>query len=211
MAIDRSLSAPIVEALVEAELLLEPLASETEGALAARRQIGFEEFHVARNRVPGFRRGVGRIAKKVKVAEIGEGPRQVVVYEAQRAAKALEPDLDENAGGILDIVACGLHQARHLPQLGVHAAGALGERRIVEEGLPGKAGRQRIGKELRAALESADLFELEESGADARFERRPLEPFDIGQARWVDGGEAAGKAAERPDLRIDGWPAEVLE
>ena len=47
--------------------------------------------------------------------------------------------------------------------------------------------------------------------ADARLERRPLEPLDIGQPRGVDGGEPAGKAAERPDLRVNRRPAEVLE
>ena len=211
MAIDRSSLRADREAFVEAELLLEAFASEPERALAARRQIGLEEFDVARNRVPGLRRRIGEIAKQVEVAEIGEGPGQVVVNETQRPAQALEADLHENPGRILDIVAGGLHQARHLSQLGVHAPGALGERRVVEERLPGEAGGERVGKELRAALEGADLFELEKAGADARFERRPLEPFDIGQARGIDGRKPAGKAAERPDLRVDSRPAEVLE
>ena len=121
------------------------------------------------------------------------------------------PTLTKMPGRILDVVARGLHQARHLAQLRQHAARALGERRVVEERLAGEARRQRVGIELRAALPGADLLELEQPRADARFERRPLEPLDVGQPRRVDRGQPPGKPAERPDLRVNGRPAEVLE
>ena len=143
----------------------------------------------------------------MQIAEIGKRAGQVVVDEAQRAAQALEPDLDEDARrrriSILDVVARGLHESRHLAQLREDAARAFGERRVVEERLSGQAGRQRVGKELRAALPGADLFELEQPRADARFERRPLEPLDVGQARRIDRRQPPGKPAERPNLRVN--------
>ena len=47
--------------------------------------------------------------------------------------------------------------------------------------------------------------------ADVRVERRPLEPFDVGQACRIDGGETAGEGAQVADLRVDGRPAQILE
>ena len=199
------------EALVEGELLLEPLAAEAERAFGARREVGLEELDVGRDRRRGLGRRVGEIAEQVQVAQVGKRPRQIVVDEAERAAKAFQPDLDEDAGRILDIVARRLHQARDLPQLGEDATRALGERRVVEERLSGEAGRERVGEELRAALPRAHLFELEDTRPDARLERRPLEPFDVGQPRRVDRRQPAAKAAERPDLGINRRSTEVLE
>ena len=98
----------------------------------------------------------------MEVVEAAERARQIVVDEAQRAAHALEPDLHEDAGGILDVVARRLDQPRHLAQLREHAAGALGERRVVEQRLPGEARREQVGVVLRVALPRPDLFELEE-------------------------------------------------
>ena len=147
----------------------------------------------------------------MEIAQIRKRPREIVVDEAERAAKALEPDLDENAGRILDVVARRLHQTRNLPQLGQDTTRALGERRVVEEGLAGEAGRQRVGEQLRAALPRAYLLELEHTGPDARLEGRALQPFDVGQPRRVDRRQAAGEAAERTDLRVNRRPTEVLE
>ena len=135
----------------------------------------------------------------MQVVEVRECPRQVVVDESERAAKALETDLHEDARRILDVFACRLHQPRRLPQLGEDAPRALGERGVVEERLAGEAGRQHFGVELRAALPGADLFELEEARADARFERRSLEPLDVGQPA---GSMAASRLAKPPSVRI---------
>ncbi len=199
------------EAFVEAELLLEPLAAQAERALAARREVGLEKLDVGGERGRRFGRRVGEVAEQVQVAEVAEGARQVVVDEAERAAQALEPDFDEDAGRILDVVARGLHQARDLAQLREDAARAFGERGIVEERLAGEAGGERVGEQLRAALPGADRLELEEPRADARLEGRTLEPLDIGQPRGVDGGQPPGEPAERADLRVNRGPAEVLE
>ena len=42
-------------------------------------------------------------------------------------------------------------------------------------------------------------------------ERRPLEPFGVGQARRIDGRQPAREAAEVADLRVDRLTAQVLE
>ena len=158
-----------------------------------------------------FCRRVGEIAEQVQIAQVAKRPRQVVLDETERAAEALETDLDEDAGRVLDVVACGLHQARDLAQLGKDAARALGERRVVEERLAGEAGRERVGKELRAAFPRADLLELEDARADARLEGRTFEPLDVGQPRRVDRGQPPGEPAERAHLRVNRRTAEVLE
>ncbi len=147
----------------------------------------------------------------MQVAEVAERPRQVVLDEAERPAQAFEPDLDEDAGRILDVVARGLHQPRDLAQLREDAARAFRERGVVEERLAGEAGGERVGEELRAALPGADRLELEEPRPDARLEGRPFEPLDVGQPGGVDGGEPPGKPAERADLRVNRGPAEILE
>ena len=52
-------------------------------------------------------------------------------------APGLEPDLDEDSRTLLDVVAGGLNQPRHLAQLGNHASCTFGFRGIGEERLPG--------------------------------------------------------------------------
>ena len=199
------------QAFIELELLLELLPPEPEAALAARRQIGLEILDVAPDRCRRFGRGVGEIAEDVEIVERREGAGQIVVDEPQRAAQALEPDLDEDPGRVLDVVAGRLHQPRHLAQLRQHPARSLGERRVVEERLAGQARRQRIGEELRAALPGPNRFQFEDAGADARFERRPFEALDVGQAGRVDRGQAAAEAPQRPDLGVNRLTTEVLQ
>ncbi len=141
-----------------------------------------------------------------------EGARQIVVDETQRAAQALEADLDEDARGILDVVARGLHQPRHLPQLREHAPRALGERRVVEERLAGQAGRQRVGVELRAALPGADVFQLEDAarGCSTRAPgARDARCRSAARDRLRPAGGA--KPPRVANLRVDRLPAEVLE
>ncbi len=199
------------EAFIKVELLLEPLAPEAEGPLGARLEVGFEKLDVRGQRCRRFGRGIGEVAEQVQVAEVGESPWQVVLDEAERPAEAFEPDLDEDAGRILDVVARRLHQAWDLAQLRQDAPRAFRERGIVEERLASQAGGERVGKELRAALPGTDRLELEEPRPDARLEGRPLEPLDIGQPRGVDGGEPPGETAERTDLRVNRGTAEILE
>ena len=121
------------------------------------------------------------------------------------------PDLDEDAGRFLDVVAGGLHEARHLAQLRDDPPGPLRQGRVVEQRLTGEAGRDDVGVELRIALPGPDPFELEEPGADAVLERRSLEPLDVGQPAGVDGREPTGEGPEVADLPVDRLPAEVLE
>ena len=86
-----------------------------------------------------------------------------------------------------------------------------GERRVVEQHLPGEAGREQIAVVLGVALPRAHRFELEEPRADVGVERRPLEALDLGQARRVDRGQPARERAEIADLRVNRRPAEILE
>ena len=91
-------------ALVQLQLLFEPLAPETERALRARRELAFEVLDVAAERRDASVGRVGEIAEDVQIAEVAEGARQIFVDEPQRAAQALEADLDEDPGRILDVV-----------------------------------------------------------------------------------------------------------
>ena len=64
---------------------------------------------------------------------------------------------------------------------------------------------------LRTALPGADGLELEQTRPDVRLQRRPLEPFDIGQACRIDGRQPPGKRAQFTDLCVDGGAAEILQ
>jgi hypothetical protein len=139
------------------------------------------------------------------------GARQVVVYEFERAAKALEAHLDVDAGRILDVVTRRLHQARDLPQLGQNPPGPFGERGVVEEHLPRETRRKEIAVILRVSLPGAYALELENAAPDARVERGTLAPLAVGQARGIDRREAAGEPPKIPDVGVDGGPAQVLE
>jgi hypothetical protein len=147
----------------------------------------------------------------MQVAQVAECARQVIVYEALRAAHALEADLHVDARGILDVVARGLDDARDLAQLRQDAPSPLGERRVVEERLPGQARRDDVRIVLRAALPRPDLLELEQAGTDARLERGALQPLDVRQARRVDGSQASRETSKIPDLGVNGLTAEVLQ
>ena len=157
IAIASSRSAPSVMPFVEPQLLLERLAPEAERALAARRQVASRGTSMyAPIGGDASVEASARSPSRCRSSQVAEGARQIVVDEPQRAAQALEPDLDEDAGRILDVVAGRLDQARHLAQLRQHAAGPLGERRVVEQRLPGQAGREEVGVVLRVALPGAD-------------------------------------------------------
>jgi hypothetical protein len=187
------------DAFVELQLLLQPLAPEPEGAARAGREVLFEIREVARDRARRLGRGVIEIHQHEGIVERAEGAGQILLDEAERAAQALEADLHEHAGRLLDVVARGLDQARDLVELRHDAARALGERRVVEEDLAGEARAQQIAVVLGIALPGPHGFELEEARADVGVQRRPLEPFDVGQARRIDRIE---RRANAPRSRI---------
>ena len=83
-AIASSRSALSVDAVLELQLLLEPLASQTERRLGARREIGLEIVDVRLDRRRGLGGGVGQVAEDVEVVETGERARQIRLDELQR-------------------------------------------------------------------------------------------------------------------------------
>src|SRR5262245_7038662 len=105
------------DALVQLQFLLEPLPAEPERRLRTWRQVALEIVDIRLDRGRGFGRCVGEIAEDVEVIESGERPRQVVLDELEGAAPRLESDFDEDTRALFDVVARGLHEARHLPQL----------------------------------------------------------------------------------------------
>ena len=99
--------------------------------LRLRREVGLEVLDVAADRratasVDASARSPSRCRSSTRANARGRSSSMNVSAPRQR----LEADLDEDAGRILDVVAGGLDQARHLPQLREHAAGALGFRRV---------------------------------------------------------------------------------
>ena len=136
----------------------------------------------------------------MQVVHVAERSGQVLFDEPLRPAEALEADLDEDPRRILDVVARCLHQARHLVQLRQDATRALGQRRVVEQRLSGKAGRDQVAVVLGIALPRTDGLQLEQAGADVGLERRPLEPLRVGQPRGIDRRQPARESAELPDL-----------
>src|SRR5687767_2772323 len=97
----------------------------------------------------------------MEIVESAEGARQIVFDEPEGSAEALQADLDEDAGRILDVVPRRLHEPGHLPQLRQDAPGAFGERRVVEEHLAREARREQIAIALRIALPCPDALQLE--------------------------------------------------
>ena len=163
------------------------------------------------NRLGRFGGRVREVAEQVQVVEIRERARQIVLDEALRAPQALQADLDENAGRILDVVARRLHQSRHLPQLREDPPRALGERRVVEQDLTGDAGREQVAVMLRVAFPGSDGFQFVETGADVGVERGPFEALHFGQPCRVDRREPAGEPSQRADLVVNRRPAQILQ
>ena len=145
-----------------------------------------------------------RSPSRCRSSTLGERARQIVVDELQRAAHRLDADLDEDAGRILDVVARRLNQARRLPQLRQHAAGALGRRRVREQRLAGQARREDVGVELRVASPRCAPPRARTSGrgcARPACGARAARPAV--SAVGVDLVEAAQVAGERVGLAVD--------
>src|SRR3954463_5983198 len=193
------------------QLLLQPLAPEPERPSRAGRQLSLEVGDIRADGVRRFRRGVGEIAEDVQVVQRAERARQILFDEAQRAAQALEADLDENSRRVLDVVARRADQTRHLADFRQNPARALRQRRVVEEDLPGQAGRDQVAVVLRIALPRADCLELEETRADVGVQRGALQPLDLRQPRGIDRRQPPLEPAEITALRVDRGSAQVLE
>jgi hypothetical protein len=159
----------------------------------------------------GFGRRICQIAKDVQVVERRERARQVAVDELQRPAPRFEPHLHQDAGGVLDVIACRLDQPRHLAQLGHHPARPLRLRRIREEGLAGEACPENVGVEVRVPLPMPKRLQLVHPRFDVGGDDPVLDLFDGGELRGVDLMEAAAKAGERPGMGVDRRPAQVLD
>jgi len=199
------------DALLQPQLLLELLTAKPEGPLAARRHVRVQMVDVPLERRDRFDRCIGEVPEDVVVVEPAEGARQIVVDEPQRAPQALEPDLDEDARRVLDVVAGRLHQARHLAQLGDNPARPLGERGVTEQHLTGQAGGEEIRIVLRVAFPRPDRLQLEEAGAEVRIENGAFQPLAVGQPRRVDGRQAAGEPSEIADLTVNRMTPQILE
>ena len=125
------------------------------------------------------------------------------------AAPGLEADLDEDARALLDVVAGGLDEPRHLAQLGHDPAGALGLRRVGEERLAGEAGADDVGVDLGVALPGPDRLELVHPRFDVGGDDRMLDLLDAAsRCRRIDLVEAAAEPGQRADVGVDRRPAQ---
>ena len=198
------------EAFVELYLLFESIAPEPESGAGPRRDVVLEIFDVGADGLRGLGLRVGEIAQEVQIVNVGEGAWQIVVDEREGALHRLDPDLDEDARRLLDVVARRLNDTRCLPQLRQHAAGALGGGGMSKKRLTGQAQRQDVGVELGIALPGADVLELEHPGTEMRADHPVLEPFGGRQAGLVDLVEAAEIPGESVRLGIDAVATEIF-
>jgi hypothetical protein len=147
----------------------------------------------------------------MQIVDGRKGSWQILLDELQGTAKGLDANLDENPGGVLDVVASGLEQARRLTELGEHAPGPLWRRRIREERLGRQARCQYIAVELGIALPGSNVLEIEHPAADVRREHPVLEPFDRGKPLDRNLVQAPQVTGERACFGFDRLPAEVFE
>ena len=195
----------------QAELLLESVVSEAEGGARFRRDFVLEVLDVGSDRLRGFGLRVGEVAEQVKIVDVLERSRQLVLDELQRAAHRLDADLDEDAWRILDVVAGRLDQARRLPQLRQHAAGALGCRRVGEQRLAGQARRQEVRVELRDSFPRAHGLQFEHPRLQIRRQHAMLEALERRQRVLVDFVQPAQVTGQRVGFGFDRLPAHVLQ
>ncbi len=81
----------------------------------------------------------------------------------------------------------------------------------MKQHLRGEARRQRIGVELRVALDVACLLDFEETRADVRFEHRAIEALVRRLRLGADRGQAPGEPAQVAPLALDLSPREILQ
>ena len=161
--------------------------------------------------VAGFHRRIREHAEQVHVLQVAKRPRQLVLDEPEHPFERLDADLDEEPGRLRDVLPRGLEEPRNLPQLRADAPCPLRQIGVSEQGLAGKAGRQRVGVVQRAAFPVANLLECEQVGADAIAEHPSLQRLDGCQRRRIDAVEAARPSAELPDTAVDCRAAQVFQ
>ena len=188
---------------VQLQLLLERSRPRRNEPLLRGASVAFEVLDIAADRGGRLGRGVGEIAEQMQIAQIAERPRQIFVDEAQRAAHAFEADLDEDARRILDVVARGLDEARHLAKLRQDAPRPFGERRVVEQRLTGEAGRQDVGVMLRIPLPRTDLLEIEQRARGCWRRAPAARAARFGQTGRIDRRQPPREPAKVPNLRLD--------
>ena len=127
------------------------------------------------------------------------------------AAPGIEADLDVDGRRVLDVLPGGLNQARHLAQLGEHAARPLFFRGVGEDRLRRQAGGEDLAVHVRAPLPGAGLLELEHPGPDVAADNPVVHLLVDGEPINRNGVESARKPRQRPQVRVDGAPAEVLQ
>ena len=180
------------DAFLVTELLLEVVATEAERRLRARREIRLQIVHIALDRGGRFGRRVREVAEDVEVVERRERARQIRFDELERAPPRLEANLHEDAGALLDVVARGLDQPRHLAQLRHDAPGALGFGRVGKQRLAGEARADRVGVDLRVSLPAADGLEVEHPRLDVGADDRMFDPLGRGEMTRRRSGGAGG-------------------
>ena len=152
-----------------------------------------------------------RSPEQVEVIDRTERPREVSLDERERALQRLDPNLDENAGWVLDVVAGRLDEAPGLPQLREHTTGPLRDRRVGEQRLHGEARRQSVTVELGVPLPCPDLLGLEHTGLDVSRDNRVLDPLDRRQSVLPDVVQPPREARQRTGVGLDRRPPEILE
>src|SRR5688572_7389663 len=198
-------------AVFELQLLFETFLAQPERELRARRQVVFEVVDVALDRSGRLGGRVGEVAENMEVIERCKGPWKIGLDEPQNTPPGLQADFDVDARAVLDVVLRGLHQPRHLPQLRYDPSGALGLRRVGEEGLPRETGADDLGVHLGIAVPGPDDLQLVHPGFDVRRDDWMLDLFDRGEERRVYLAKATAEPRQRADVSVDGGATQVLE
>ena len=199
------------QTFIQLDLALEAVEPHAKRGPSFRRDLVLEVLDVRRDGLRGFGLSIGEVAEQVHIVEAGEGAGQVVIDERQGPAHRFDANLDEDARWFLDVVARRLNDARSLTQLREHAAGAIGDRSMREQGLTSQARSDDVRVVLGIAFPGAHLLELEHAAAQVRAEHAVFEPFGGGQPGRVDLVQTAQVAGQGASLGVDRVTAEVLE
>ena len=196
--------------LLQAQLLLEPVAAETERPLGIRPDVVLEVIDVGANRPHRLGARIVQVAKQVNVIDIREGARQVFPDKRHGATPGIDADLHEDGRRILDVVARGLHETRHLAQFREHPARPVGFGRVGEDRLGGQTRGQDVGVDVRVALPRARGFQIELPGPDVRRDNLVLNLFPKRQVRVRNAVEPPGEAGKGTRVTVNGRTPEVL-
>ena len=139
------------------------LASESEGGLRARREVGFEVIEYRLDGGRGLGGRVCKVAEEVQVVEVANARGRSTSMNLSVPRRLSSPTLTKMPGRVLDVVAGRLHQgaAPAAASTGRGGRARLPGRRRTAPGPPGSC--EQVGVELGIALPGADLFELEQA------------------------------------------------